>query len=709
MQKTAYKYTADYSVIGGYTQFGGYEIPLPSMPPLKQMVNYGLPEKDQVFRHTEIPKSLRSYKNKVTPDEEEWIANEWHKRKNGIWILIKNKPIFFTGPYYFFLNYWWTIKDIHPGFRYFQCCVFQLWNMVVRNADCYGLFLIGPRRGGKTEFTLGEEYEFCSRVRSVQGHNQSKNDTEAEKNYKRITRANKKMIWFMKPIHKGSDDPDEKLEFSYPSKRMTDAEMNRMAAQGDLPDDIKYSEDELGSKIDYEPAKASAYDGQETNRGILNEAGKLETMSLIKWWEVFKPTLHYFDGAEIVGKCWVESSIEEIDDEQIEEVNALWQDSDPSKLNDNGRTTSGLWRVFISVEDVAQPDEWGFPKREEAKLRLEKEIANLRKQGKEKAIGNLLRKSPQKVEDALTPSGEKGSFNKERLQEILQRIDYPAAYNLPPKDWTVRGNFEWVNGQRDTKVIFRPCDDGKWEVSQLLKDGRDNASVIIGGIRYPGNIRHYRGSCDPFEHDLAEIVDANRASKGAGMIFRMYDDMVDGAKKHEDGAPIDYGWEWETNQFVADYLFREDDPNVFFEDMIMMHVYYGTQMNVENNKRSIKGYFRARGYGEYLMDRPESTFDSKEYEARGVKQVGTPATTDTIDQYFMAIAHYVMMYANAIKHRRIVLAWLSLNKSKKSRTVNDTGVCGGWGLLAKEKIYLRFPDEQIEETTVNSWFVTYKV
>jgi len=679
------------------------------MPPLKHMVNYGLPEKDQKFRHTEIPKSLLTRKNRVTKEEEEWIENEWHKRKNGIWILIKNQPIYFTGPYYFFLNYWWTVKNIHPGFRLFQCYVFQLWNMVVRNVDCYGLFLIGPRRGGKTEFTLGEEYEFCSRVRNVQGHNQSKNDTEAYKNFKRITRANKKMIWFMKPVHKGSDDPEDKLEFSYPSERMTDAKMKGMAENDANSDEIKYSEDELGSKIDFEPAKASAYDGQETNRGILNEAGKLETMSLIKWWEVFKPTLHYFDGAIIVGKCWVESSIEEIDDEQIDEVNTFWKDSNPDELNENGRTTTGLWRIFITVEDVAEPDDWGFPKREEAKQRLEKEIANLRKLGKEKAIGNLLRKSPTKIEDALTPSGEKTAFNKEHLQDITRRLEYPEAYGFDPKEWTVKGNFEWTNGQRDTKVIFEPCEDGKWEVSYLLKDGTDNHFILDAGVKLPGNIRKFRGSCDPFEHDIDEIVDKNRASKGAGIIFRMYDDMVDGAKKHDDGTPFDLGWDWETNQVVADYLFREGDPNVFFEDMLKMHVYYGTQMNVENNKRSIKAYFRSRGYGMYLMDRPEETFDSAMYQAKHIKQVGTPATEETINQYFSSISSYVMNFSNAIKHKRIVSDLMTMNRSKKVRTKKDLGVAFGFVLLARDKVYLSYPGDNLATTGENTWFVFQRV
>jgi len=703
-------YTADWRAIGGYTEFGGYKIPLPKMPPKTQMINYGLPEKQQKFRHVEIPKSLLQRKNRVTREEEEWIANEWHKRRNGVWILIKGEPVYITGPYYFFLNYWWTKTNKHADFRIVQCHIFQLWNMVVRDPNCYGLFLVGPRRLGKTEFTLGEEYEFCTRVRNVQGHNQSKNDEEAYKNFKRITRANKKMIWFMKPVHKGSDDPEDRLEFSYPSERMTDAKMRGKAGMDAEEEEVKYSEEEIGSKIDFEPAKASAYDGQETNRGILNEAGKLETMSLITWWEVFKPTLHYFNGAEIIGKCWIESSIEEVSDEQIDEVNRFWKDSDPNDLNENGRTTTGVWRVFLSAEDGADTDDFGYPKREEAKKHLENEIANLRARGNEKAIGNLLRKSPLKIEDALTPSGEKTAFNKENLQDISRRLEYPESYGFEPKDWTVTGNFVWVNGQRDTKVVFEPCVDGKWEVSYLLKDGNDNlCEISSAGIRLPGNIRRYRGACDPFEHDIDEIVDKARASKGAGIIFRMYDDNIDGAKKHDDGTPFDLGWNWETNQVVADYLFREGDPNVFFEDMLMMHVYYGTQMNVENNKRAIKSYFRARGYSMYLMDRPEDTFDHTGYAAKNIKQVGTPATEDTINQFFSLISSYVMNFSNAIKHKRIIADLLTMNRSKKVRTKKDLGTAFGWGLIARDKQYLSYPGEDLRDAKENTWFVYNKV
>ncbi len=226
--------------------------------------------------------------------------------------------------------------------------------------------------------------------------------------------------------------------------------------------------------------------------------------------------------------------------------------------------------------------------------------------------------------------------------------------------------------------------------------------ITIGGIRYPGNLHKFRGGCDPYEHD--EVVDKARASKGGAVIIRLYDDNEDGAKT-ADGSPIDFGWEWKSKQPVCDYLAREDNPDVFFEDMLMMHVYYGTQMNVENNKRSIKNHFKKRGYGEFVMPRPESTMDEKS-RSNNTQQYGTPATADTVEQYFMAIATYVMMYSNACKHRRIILQLLEMNK--KNRTKWDLGVGFGWGLIACEKQYYRLPQQE-EVSESSDWFVMRRV
>lgn len=695
-------YTLDYSKPSGYIELDKYKIPLPVMPPLKEMENYGLPADQQKFRKTVIPKSLLKYKSFITKDEQDFIKGEYHKRHNGIWILINGKPIYITGPYYWFLNYWTMMSTSgQPGFRYIQCLIFLFWDMIVRDIQSYGAFLVGPRRIGKTEFTLGLMLEYISRVKNVRGGMQSKNDDAAGENFDRIAFAHKHLIWFMKPVHRGAEMPKDKLEYVYPSAVNTDKKIRERAASTE-EEEVVYSETELNSWIDFQPSIAGAYDRVELNRWIINEAGKLEKMSLIKNWDKVKPCMHYNHGALIVGKGWGETTIEEVNDEQIEEVGEFYRDSNPDERDENGRTVTGLYAIFISYEDAAEEDEFGFPMKEAARVFLENQIENLKKKKKFTMITDLLRKTPRKIEDALTPSGSQSAFNTERLTDVLKRIDFPESYGFPQKEWTVTGNFIWAGGALDTRVIFLPDENGKFAVSQLLKDGEDNNVVMFGGIRYPGNLNKYRGGVDPYEH--SEIVDQSRASKGAGVIIKMFNDSEDGAKI-EDGVPMDWGWEWTSKQPVCDYLAREDDPDVFFEDMLMMHVYYGTQMNVENNKQAIKKHFRQRGYAEFLMARPESTMDEKSRYST-TNQIGTPATTDTIDQYFMSIAHHVMMYGNTNKHRRIILQLLEGNK--KNRGKLDLLVAFGWALIACEKKYHRLPEHETVSTETD-WFVYQNV
>lgn len=692
-------YNLDYTKPSGTIKLYKYDVPLPKQPPLSEMVNFGLPQAEQKFQRTEVPKSIQQRKKSLTPEEYEFIRVEHHKRKNGVWILINAIPVYLTGPYYTYLNYWWTKNNVHPEFRYVQCLIFLFWDMVVRDKNCYGAKLVKPRRIGGTEFTLFLLWEYCTRVRNVKGGMQSKDDDTVKINFKRLTRGNKKIIWFMKPINKGSEDPEDKLEYRYPSTVTTSKGLKDLAEAGEEAETI-YTETEIGSEIDYRASGDLKYDNEELNRVILNESGKLTNMSLIGWWDKVKPCLHLYDGVDIVGKAWLESTIEEIDDDQIEEVNLLCRESNPDVRDENGRTLSGLYLLFINYLDAAKHDDFGFPMREQSKLFHENKLSALRKQKKLKAIASLLRKEPEKLEDALTPSGEQSAFNREYLQDFLKRLDYPETYGYDTNPRTIRGNFSWSNGMVDGKVVFNPDNEnGKFVASQLLKDGDDNGQMILNGLRIPLNVHRFRGGCDPYEHD--EVVDKERASKGAGVIMRMYDDNEDGAKINEDGTAVDLGWEWMSKQPVCHYIAREDNPDDFFEDMLMMHVYYGTQMNVENNKTSIKKHFRRRGYSEYLMARPESTYDpNSRTDQKGI--IGTPATTDVINQYFDAISTYIMTIGASCKHREIISELLEMNK--KNRGKHDLGVSLGFALLACEKKYERFPGQEKYEDDSQQWF-----
>ncbi len=672
------------------------------MPSLDEMENYGIPDLEQKFKRTEIPKSLKRKKNNLSEEEKQFIADEYHKRWNGVWVLIKGRPIYITGPYYHFLNYWWTKNGVHPEFRYEQAVLYQLWDFIVRDINCYGLFLIKPRRVGGTEFTLHLEYEFASRVQNVKCGMQSKNDNSAETNFKRLTKSHKRMIWYMKPIHKGSDDPNGSLEFKYPITVQTAKKLRDLAENGE-EEESQYEHDELGSVIDYGPSVDVHYDGEELNRYILNEFGKLEKMSAKSCWDKVKPCLHYNNGIKIVGKAMFESTIEEINDEQIVEMTEIWEDSDPNKRDANGRTTSGLYRVFIDAIESTNHDEWGFPKAEENLSFLNAQEEDYKKKGKLKELATLRRKTPRSVEDALTPSGNQSSFNTENLADIYNRLIFQQDANDP---LTVRGNFKWTGGVYDSKVYFEPDPEGKFIVRELLKDGDDNKIINFGGVKFPGNVEKFRGGVDPYDHE--DVADKNRASKGAGVIMRMFDTLEDGAKvEDKDGVsiPMDGAWAWVTKCPVVIYCHREDDPNDFFEDMLMMHIYYGTQMLAENNKTAIKKYFKQRGYAQYVMLRPLETIGD---QSKAKQTGGIAATADTIDQYFTAITHYIMNYWNGIKFIDLVKDLQEMNR--KNRGKHDLGVAFGWALIACDNKQLaQLPRGHMEGQEGPKWFDYHEV
>ena len=865
-------YTVNWDKTSGTVPLGGYDVPLPEMPPLETMENYGLDISDQKFKRTKIPATLLKKKPIIEDsEEEEFIKGEYHKIHNGTWILIKGIPIYLTGAYYFFLNYWTTNQGKKPDFKYIQCLLFLFWEMVVRNKKLYGLFLVKPRRIGGTEITISWLYADVLRYRNMVCGMQSKNEDSVFKNYRRVLNAHKNMIWFMKPINQGSTGNKDGLFLRYPEEQQTAKKLKEAAENGEK--ESSYEDPEINSDLTYQPSVATAYDGERLDRYILNEFGKClakgtrvmmysgeirvvediqegdvlmgedgtprvvktliygngelykitpkakgwdswscginhilslkycannysrwkkgeivdisiseflelprwvqgmfclyrgqadfeekqlierkkvqcaeyrhlnsrdsnktcftiekcedgsyygfeiegenkrhlledmqvvhncEKMSVLDCWDKVKPCLHLDNGETITGKAVFESTIEEMNDDQISELVDFWNDSNMDNLDENGRTVSGLIRLFISATDAAKEDEWGFPKSEETLAFLEKQFAALRAAGKTKELANLKRKVPLVIEDALTPSGDQCSFNKENLQEALSDIDFPIKGREKP---AVRGNLMWDNGNFNGRVIFEPNPEGRWCFSMLAGPNtyQDNKVGYIGPDRVPGNINKIRIGIDPYDHK--EVVD-NRKSKGGAVGGIMYDDLKDGAKVGEDGKPIDLGLEWETHQPIFTYYYRQPDPQDFFEDMLMSAVYCGAPVLFENNKQSIRNHFVNRGYKAFIMTRPEGTMTAD--QRKGVITDGIPASENTIQQYYDAIDTYVSRNARSIKLRDLIVDLLGMNR--KNHGKHDLGVAFGWLLIAMTKKYPMLKESSEEEK--EEWFEVYEV
>jgi hypothetical protein len=683
-------YTVNWDIISGYEELDGYKLPMPEMPPFEEMENYELPVEEQKFRRTVTPKTLLKRKSHLSKEEEKFIRDEYHKIHNGVWYLIKGKPVYFTGAYYFFVHYWVTQKSVIPDFRFVQCLIFLFWEMCVLDKDCYGMFLVKPRRIGGTEMTIELEYIDALRYRDMVCGMQSKDEDSVFKNYQRIIKANKSMIWFFKPITAGSSDNKDGLFFKYPAKNNTEKAMRELAERGEEIETV-YEDEEIGSSITYRATVALAYDGERLDRWILNEFGKIVKMSVTACWDVVKPCLHLDNGMLITGKAMFESTIEEISDEQIDEINTFYNDSNYHDRNENNRTGTGLYSLFINALDAAKEDEFGFPMKEQTLEFLNKQFAELKRKGDLKGLAKAKRKTPLKIEDALTPSGNNSAFNKEKLQDALDLIDLEQNSRR-----TERGNFQWKDGLPDTVVEWIPDPNGRWEVSKLL--GFENNKILnIMGEKYPGNPSMFRGGIDPFSHK--ETQDS-RKSKGASVGFELYDELKDGNKWIVDGnvkrAESDAA-AFLTHQPVCTYLYRHDDPILFFEDMILQCVYYGMPVLPESNKPDIINHFNTRGYGRYIINRPKETLPK---DSKATPQ-GAPASELTIEQYFNKISSYVFNYCCAIKMRELVTQLLTMNRG--NITKHDLGVAFGWCLIAVSADFADLNDVHSEKVK-EDWF-----
>lgn len=688
-------YHIDWSESGGEIKISGYVVPLPKMPHFSEMENFGKEVKDQKFIRNEIPESLLKRKN-TNEKEEEFILREYHKFDNGIWMLIKGRPFYIPGDYYHFLNYWTVEDGSKPIFYEPQQKLYNLYNMLDKDPTCLGTALFKARRMRATEITIHRGYFQMFRYRDKKMIMQSKTEETVKDNYMRIVNAHSKMIWFLKPVNTGSSKNKEGLFFEYPSDQITGKALREQAESGEDKESA-YSDAQIGSKIVYGPCVATHFDGQKAMYAIVNEFGKLEGMSLTKVVSILRQCVTMNSLKTKVGMLHLESTVEELSDAQLKEVIELYNDSNPSERNLNGRTTTGIFVIFVSAAESGEPDEYGLVDEEATRKYIQNTIEDLKRKGKVKEAADERRKMPLVIDDCLSPSGDQSAFHKERLQETADRLNFP---DKGKENQTIRGNFEWEGGIQFGRVVFQNNELGRWEVSKL-KGFDDNLVYNLYGENVPGNIDKFRTGADPFDH---KDTSDGRRSKGASVTFERYNELQDGNKFIvESGVkiPIDGGLEFLTNQPVCVYLHRHDDPELFYEDMLMQCLYYGSPLLVESQKPGLMRWFDKNKYGKFIMNRPAET-QTRTDSGHNKQTEGIPASEVTIQQYFSALSSYIYNYHNAIKFKMLIDQLLSMNRKNIGKM--DLGVAFGWCLLAVNADLPSYSDRYSEIEQQQTWF-----
>jgi hypothetical protein len=492
--------------------------------------------------------------------------------------------------------------------------------------------------------------------------------------------------FFFKPIQDGMDRPKTELAYRIPASRLT-----RKSIQNKKDQELLEG---LDTTIDWKNTGDNSYDGEKLALLVHDESGKWERPdNILNNWRVTKTCLRL--GSRVIGKCMMGSTSNSLD-KGGENFKKLYYNSDASKRNRNGQTSSGLYSLFIPMEWNYEGfiDSYGHPVFDTPKKEVNGPHGDLIDIGvvehwnneaeglknDQDALNEFYRQFPRTEEHAFRDETKNSIFN---LVKIYEQIDYNE--DLRNTNIVSTGSFQWENGIKDSVVKFLPNSNGRFKITWVPNYSLQNKQVIKNGVKHPGNEHIGAFGCDSY--DISGTVDGN-GSKGA----------LHGLTKFsmEDAPP---------NSFFLEYVARPQTAEMFFEDVLMACVFYGMPILAENNKPRLLYYFKRRGYRGYSMNRPDKIWNKlsiAEKEIGGIpnssediKQAHAAAIESYIDKYvgLKSDSQYGDMYFN-----RTLGDWAKFDINK--RTKFDAAISSGLAIMACNR-HLYRPVAKIEKQPIN--------
>ena len=651
-----------------------------------QNLKIALPKQNNVYKFEEnkwtrfdYPKVLSKIKTvfdwREYPEDfkEQWydyIDLEFKRREEGFWYINKDKPIFITGTHYMYLQ--WSKIDVgQPDFRESNRLFFIFWEACRADNRSYGMCYLKNRRSGFSFMASGETVNMATISTDARFGILSKSGADAKKMFTdKVVPISVNYPFFFKPIQDGMDRPKTELAYRVPASKFT----RRSIVSTDKQEDITG----LDTTIDWKNTGDNAYDGEKLRLLVHDESGKWERPNDIQNnWRVTKTTLRL--GSRIIGKCMMGSTSNALD-KGGRNFKKLYDDSDVTKRNANGQTRSGLYSLFIPMEWNYEGyiDSYGYPVFETPSKKVygphgtpikigvieywNNEVEGLKDD--QDGLNEFYRQFPRTTKHAFRDESKMSLFN---LTKIYQQIDFNE--DLKNSLSVTQGNFQWENGEKDTRVIFAPSKQGRFFITWVPPLQLQNKRFVKNGVNYPGNEHCGAFGCDPY--DISGTVDG-KGSNGS----------LHGLTKFsmEEVPP---------NHFFLEYIARPQTAEIFFEDVLMACVFYGMPILAENNKPRLLYYFKRRGYRGFAMNRPDKKRNKLSVTEREIG--GIPNSSEDIKQaHASAIETYIEHFVGLketgygdVYFQRTLEDWARFNIN--NRTTHDASISSGLALMACNK------------------------
>ena len=677
--------------IGEIYDIQGFKIALPKKP--KNIFKH--PENKWV--KTEQPKELSRLKNifdwRSYPEEakDKWfdyIDEEFKRREEGFWFTNNNKPTYLTGTHYMYLQ--WSKIDVGPPhFREANRLFYIFWEACKADKRCYGMCYLKNRRSGFSFMSSAETVNLATISSDARYGILSKTGADAKKMFTdKVVPISVNYPFFFKPIQDGMDRPKTELAYRVPASKFTRKKITSNEKLEELAG--------LDTTIDWKNTGDNSYDGEKLNLLVHDESGKWERPdNILNNWRVTKTCLRL--GSRIVGKCMMGSTSNALD-KGGDNFKKLYNASDVTQRNRNGQTKSGLYSLFIPMEWNYEGfiDQYGMPVFDNPDVDVLDPDGELIDVGiiehwnneadglksDQDALNEFYRQFPRTTEHAFRDESLNSIFN---LVRIYEQIDYNEEMSRTLGIST--GSFQWVNGVKDTQVIFYPDPKGRFKVSWTPPPNLQNKIIIKNGVKYPGNEHVGAFGCDSY--DISGTVDG-RGSKGA----------LHGLTKFSmEDAP--------RSSFFLEYVARPPTAEMFFEDVLMALVFYGMPVLAENNKPRLLYYLRRRGYRGFSMNRPDKVWNKLSTAEKEVG--GIPNSSEDIKQaHAAAIEMYIQNYVGLLKDggygnmyfNKTLNDWARFDITK--RTKFDATISSGLAIMACNRhLYKPNPNIQKQELNLN--------
>ena len=543
--------------------------------------------------YDEVMKEWDNYEKKRKDDQpdfyneklEEFKKQEWDRRLNGFWFMNNGKPTYITGLHYLYLQ-WWNIDIGSPKFRIPDLEKSYFLEYCIQDPISMGMVEVTKRRFGKSFFAGAFLVDYITRTKMTFGGIQSKTGADAKKFFsKTIVNPFRRLPRFFRPEY----------DMSLGVNPRTEMRFQKTNVRGKKSED-SVDKDELGSAIDWQSADETAYDGQKIHRYVGDEEGKTTECNVYDRHEVVRYCLKDDEG-RIIGKALYTTTVEKLDTDKngIQDAfKLLWDESDQNNRQENGETSSGLYRFFMSAKKTRNFDLYGYPDEEKTlkAIMAERDAAK----NNPRALSARIRKEPLTIEEAFSTDADDCIFNVLNIAKREQELNENPV--LKRKVLFYR--------DIDQKVKWRESkdEDFHWKITQFPPQGQDNKYTYEQKQKKPGRISDGVIAIDGYSNSQG----GKYGSRASAWIGRRWD-MLNPSQ---------------TGKAIGHLIGRPSIKETLHEQVLLASEYYGYKVWYEHNSDDYLSYFRDRGRILYLGLYPNSVIDPTKRDSE--KYRGFPTT-----------------------------------------------------------------------------------